>query len=523
MGANKAKLRVLFHRFLRVVCTPTSPLVLSLDDLQWADTASMELVQSLVRETVIPGLLLIGIYRSNEVNVEDSDSSHPLTNFLNAAKDDDKHVQVTTFEVGNLGLTDVRSLLSHALNEQYPSEAHIDRLAFILQQKTDGNAYFVIQLLKQLYRKEIIKYNVGIMKWKWDNEEIESSVEVSDNVAEFMEANLQSCLSPVATLIIQAAACLGNEFDEKILFLLMRGLQHAREGYIAERLREMYVDITVVEIDEAIRIGLEECVEFGFLRRKRSEFPSYVFAHDRVLEAPTRLVGDQHKIDGLHHSVGTALIEQLPPTLLEEHLFVAADSINRGSTRRGTEKCFDVNFRAGKKAMAGSAFDAAVVYFNVASELLSQIESEKSVSWATDDELRPCGIDLFTTFARAHYCAGNMEECMHKLTQILSPDTIPIEDKLVAFTIQSEALSIQEKHTEEFNTSLEILRTLGVKFPPPNAFVQIGIITRLLKTKAALKRLSTENLINLPDMTDQRRIRTLKLIDRALVRSVVRG
>ena len=91
------------------------------------------------------------------------------------------------------------------------------------------------------------------------------------------------------------------------------------------------------------------------------------------------------------------------------------------------------------------------------------------------------------------------------------------------FTIQSEALSIQEKHTEEFNTSLEILRKLGVNFPPPNAFVQIGIITRLLKTKAALKRLSTENLINLPDMTDQRRIRTLKLIDRALVRSVVRG
>jgi histidine kinase len=153
---------------------------------------------------------------------------------------------------------------------------------------------------------------------------------------------------------------------------------------------------------------------------------------------------------------------------------------------------------------------------------LQQTEEAKSVSWASNTDLRQIGIDLYTNAARAEYCAGNVDESMKYLDRILPESLISQEEKFEAYLIQSLALAAQQKHQEEFNSILGLLRQVGVKFPP-RAVLSIAIIVDLQKTKSLLRNKSTDDLIKLPDMQDERRLQIMRLLDRALNVSFILG
>ena len=584
---NKTKLHVLFHRFLQVVCTTQTPLVLVLDDLQWADQASFDLVHALIKEKPIPGLVLIGCYRSNEI-----DNSHRLTQLIESIKEDGRsgsndhtpgstsaRTYLTEIEIGSLAVADIQDLLAYILQEHYESQAKVDRLASILHTKTAGNVYFVIQFIKRLYNLNILHYNLGNMCWCWDEDAIVERMDVTDNVAEFMQQNLATDLSLAATQVLQIGACLGNEFDESIVAVIVSKLVeettrmrfHGTDGddcstKVDERKlwSDFNLDIVKARVrsspnssrelplpspsgtETQVKDALSQCVERGFLYKRTiwtttndADMPTmYRFVHDNIQEAALRMIPTD-QVDLFRFYIGLVLTEDLSSDELDKNLYVAVDFLNRGDEINGVKSSFfcisdagssgelladsghrrrvlKLNLKAGKHAMTTSAFEKAVDYFDVAIQILMNEENLVSRPWTDDSKLRCLGIELFSMACKAEYCIGNMEGCMKHVDQIVSKTSLSIEDKLHAYTTLVEAYSIQERHTVALNTTLRVLRQIGVRFPPL-ALLDFATLAGLMKTKAVLRSMDATSIISLPVMNDEVKVMAMKLMSHAVV------
>jgi predicted ATPase len=535
-GSNKTQLQVLLHRFLQAICTPENPLVVTLDDLQWADKASLDLIQNLVRQTPIPGFLLVTCYRSTEVTED-----HALADVIVSMESNVRNVLVTKIEIGNLGLPDIQKLLSSALHDQYASQEQLDGLSSILLQKTAGNAYFLILFLKNLHRTGALTYNLGLMQWQWDNEAISCGMNVTENVAHFIQKSLEFNVSDLATWLLQIGGCLGNEFEETVILLVAKRLiQQTSLRYIPLKQQTAIDEILCQaftkdntnesEIIKELKKGLEECVEGGFLSANvQGDSPSHSnsgdstvfrFVHDKVQEAAISLL-DEQVVSQLCFHVGSILIDDLSPEQLNKNLFVALDCINRGDVvlrkNLDSQRLLELSIRAGEKAMLTSAFEAAVAYFDEAIIWLGLAEQKLSVSWTDTPDLRTLGLQLFNNACRAEFCAGNSERCMLHINRVLKESSLPIEDKLRVYAVLSEVQSGQEKHAEEYRTIMDVLGQLGFKFPS-NLSVKFGAVAaELQKTKRLLANLDMNELTNLPTMTDQNKALEMKLVDCAMV------
>ncbi|KAG7344007.1 PAS domain containing protein [Nitzschia inconspicua] len=537
-GTNKTQLQVLLHRFLRAICTPDNPFVLVLDDLQWADKDSLDLIQGFVREKAIPGFLLVGCYRSNEV-----DEEHSLAKELASIEENRDHIELTKIEIGNLCLPDIRKLLSTTLNDQYQSQEQLDQLSQILFEKTAGNAYFAISFLKKLKETGQLTYNLGLMRWEWDNEAILHGMDVTENVAEFIRNNLESSVSGLAVWLLQVGACLGNEFEESIILIATRVLIQDRSIREVFSGRETGVHETFLalklsegnpresELHAELQRALEECVEGGFLttrciseantllRPKTEKEKAFRFVHDKVQEAAL-LPLEEQEIAKLCYFIGSALINNLSVTQLDKHLFTALDCVNRGDEELRKKvvstKLMELNIKAGEKSMLASAFEAAVHYFEVALGLLRHFEQKHNVSWTDNPAICCLGLQLFNHACRAEFCAGNVEGCMLYINEVLEKASLPIEDKLPVYSVLSEVQSGQENHSEEYRTIMIVLKQLGIKFPSKLSLNLGEVAADLRKTKRVLGDLDVEALISLPLMKDRKRAMEMKLMDRAM-------
>jgi len=199
---TQTRLRTLLVALVRQVAAPSHPLVLFLDDLQWADQPSMEFIEALLAETTLNGLLLIGAYRDNEV-----DASHPLMRLLRLLRlptpSDDPECVLT---LSNLTVGQVADLLSDMLHISPDSALP---LAAALHARTSGNPFFTIEFVNMLYREGVLHIDHAQGIWRWDIDAIFSHP-ASANVVDFLTAQLTE-LTPQTAAMLTAAACLGNE------------------------------------------------------------------------------------------------------------------------------------------------------------------------------------------------------------------------------------------------------------------------------------------------------------------------
>jgi predicted ATPase len=527
-SSNKTQLQVLLHRFFQAICSAENPVVLVLDDLQWADKASLDLIQGLVREKAIPGFLVVGCYRSNEVTKE-----HALANVIESIENNKKHISLTTIEIGNLSFADIQMLTSTALHDQYASQEQLEGLSSVLQKKTAGNPYFLILFLKKLQKTGALKYNIGLMTWQWDNEAISHGMDVTENVAEFIRKNLESSISIAASCLLQIGACLGNVFEESLIILLTTRLVKdpsttailcSGASTSSETLEVLLKDNpSESEICEGLQKGLQECVEGGYLCTNSMEESSstvFRFVHDKVQEAALSLIAAE-AIPKLRYCIGSIMINDLSTEKLEENLFIAVDCINSSDMilrdQLGARKFLDLNIRAGEKAMLTSAFEAAVVYFHEAQSTLEHIEKMEALSWVDAPDLRCLGLQLFNKACIADFSAGNIEGCMLHINQVLEKRSLQIEDQLVVYSVLSAVRTAQEKHSEEYKTTMAVLKQLGVKFPPNFALNLGALVADLRKTKSVIGDRDVQAFINLPLMDDPICALKMKLMDRAQV------
>ncbi|MGH9801012.1 MAG: ATP-binding protein, partial [Blastocatellia bacterium] len=238
----------LFQNFVGALARPEHPLVVFLDDLQWADSATLGLLQPLLTSAGIQSLFLMGAYRDNEV-----DAAHLLTRTFGALES--AGVELRRVNLGPLELPDLMAFIADTLRCQ-PAEAA--PLARLVWEKTAGNPFFVIQFLKTLRQDGLLKFDYELNRWTYQIDRIVRAA-MTDNVVDLMTQKIQR-LSAKTQRALTLASCIGNSFDPQTL------------AVVSEQSAEMVAD----DLHEAIEEGLILPI---------AEPPSFTFLHDRVQQA----------------------------------------------------------------------------------------------------------------------------------------------------------------------------------------------------------------------------------------------
>ena len=328
------RFRRVFLAFFGVFTRPEHALLLFLDDLQWADAASLRLLEEVATDPDTHHLLLVGAYRQNEV-----DPLHPLVQMFERVRKTRRAVSEVV--LGPFGMEDVLALVADTVRSE---RERARPLAAVVCAKTEGNPFFVLQFLSLLHRERLLWLDESSLTWQWDIARIEARG-YTDNVIDFMLQRLTS-LSAAAQSALTVAACVGNECEIPILALVYGKSE-----------------------EETCR-DLHEALEAGLILRTRGRIG---FAHDRVQQAAYGLLEPARRMQ-MHLQVGRLLVEHTPGERMQDRLFEIVTQLDLGLALVADEPerllIAELNLRAGRKAKAASAYELAARYLAVGQALL---------------------------------------------------------------------------------------------------------------------------------------------------------
>ncbi len=250
---QQARFQLVFRRFLGVFARPEHPLALFLDDLQWLDSATLDLIEHVVTHPEVRDLLLVGAYRDNQIN-----PGHPLVRMLATIRE--AGASMREIRLAPLLPGDVERLLADALHTE---REHARPLGDLVFEKTGGNPFFTIQFLSALAEEALLTFDPGTATWTWDLPRIRAKG-FTDNVADLIAAKLSRLPSATQNALGQLA-CLGNLAETATLALIHDGSE------------------------EGIHAALWEAVRAGLILRSDS---TYTFLHDRIQEAAYALIAE---------------------------------------------------------------------------------------------------------------------------------------------------------------------------------------------------------------------------------------
>ena len=330
----QGRFQLALRRFISVFARPEHPLALFLDDLQWLDAATLDLLEDLLTRPDVQNLLLIGAYRDNEV-----DPIHPLMRKLEAMRQAGAILQ--DIVLAPLTCEDLGQLIADSVHSE---PKRITPLAQLIHEKTTGNPLFAIQFISALADEALLTFDYGEARWCWDLNRIHAKG-YTDNVVDLMVGKLNR-LSADTRNALQKLACLGNEAGFTMLRIVYQDSEEEMHG----------------QLWEAVRAGLIF----------RSE-DSYKFLHDRVQEAAYSLIPEESRAEA-HLRIGMLLAAQTPPEKLEETIFEIVNQLNRGShlitSIEELERVAELNFIAGRRAKTSTAYASALNYLVSGAALL---------------------------------------------------------------------------------------------------------------------------------------------------------
>ncbi|MCT7985571.1 AAA family ATPase [Laspinema sp. A4] len=476
------RFNLLFQKFIAVFAQKEHPLVLFLDDLQWVDLASLKLIQRLATASESQALLIIGAYRDNEV-----DAAHPLISAVEEMEG--QGALINRIELQPLKLEHINELIADTLR---CSKTKSLPLGELISNKTQGNPFFINQLLKSLYDSNLLTFRFpdGESKgeWSWEMDQIQA-VGMTDNVVELMTNNIQK-LAPTVQESLKIAACIGNSFDLKTLAVVREQSQitvardlwpAVREGFIFSSKNYSFLP----ESSEETAASLQD-----------SDFRiEYKFLHDRVQQAAYSLIPESER-SITHLQIGQLILGHTSSEELESKIFDIVTHLNAGR-----ESIFDLDFKlevarlnriAGKKAKASTAYQAAVKHLNIARILLPE------TAWETTYDLT---FTLYRELAECEYLAGNFQKADELFTILLERvldkfDRAEIYNLIVLLTIT------QERFQESVQAGLAGMKLMGLEVPETEEELQEAIGIQMQEVQANLSEVNIADLLHQPPMED---------------------
>lgn len=512
---SQNRFNLIFQRFIQVFTRPEHPLVLFVDDMQWADGASLALLQQVFTRSgnthdANAAFLVIGAYRDNEV-----DASHPL------------HLMVQDLVQSGVAVQEIHLFpLDNTEIEQFVQDTvHRDGeptqlLAEVLKTKTNGNPFFMGEFLKSLYAMELLTFTYTHGEWQWDLGAIQGQ-QITDNVVELMQSRVQQ-LPPTTQHALKLAACIGNHFALKTLALVAE--QQPVE--MARTLEEALTDGLLIPSGNDYQL-----MTFDVPGLSDMMTVEYMFAHDRIQQAVYDALPEAER-QSIHWHIGYLLLAQtLSPSqsratvdaltnvqpamlldmdIVEEHIFELVPHLNEGqicSTHQAERDILaTLNLIAGRKARASAAYGPCYTYLKTGIALLTHADETIEHAW---DHLYHLTLDLHVEAAEAAYLCGDFEQSAHFVAIVLE-QAHTLLDKVKAYEIQIVAAMAQNELVVAVQTALHVLQMLGVDLPEqpePEDFMG-----GFQEVAAALAEKPVETLHELPAMTDPYQLAAMRIL-----------
>ena len=440
-SAAQNRFNLLFQKFIAIFTTIEHPLTLFLDDLQWADSASLNLLKVLMGGTQTGYLLLLGAYRDNEVF-----PAHPL--MLCLAELEKQEAVISTVTLAPLSVNHINQLVGETLS---CSPELATPLTDLVYQKTKGNPFFTTQFLKGLHEDKLITFNQNLGYWECDLVQVREAA-LTDDVVEFMAGRLHK-LPDATQEVLKLAACIGNQFDLEILGIICE----APSEEVAANLWSALQSRLILPQSEAYKFfqGWEK--DEG---QSQKILVSYSFLHDRVQQAAYALIGDDRK-QMTHLNIGRLLLQTISPGEQEKNLFKIVNQLNMGISLikqpREQEELAQLNLVAARKAKSSAAYNAATSYLNIAIDLL-HTEMISTEPWHTHYGLM---LPLHNLLAEVSYLNGEYEASQQQ-TQKVIDNTKDIQDQVKAYEIRISLSVAQGQCPMALDVGLEILSLLDV-------------------------------------------------------------
>src|SRR5256884_2600996 len=460
----QGRLQLVFRRFLGVFARPEHPLALFLDDLQWLDAATLDMLADLLTQADVQRLLVIGAYRDNEV-----DSAHPLMRKLGAIRKAGALVQ--EISLAPLAREDLGRLIADTLSCA-PGDAAL--LARLVHEKTSGNPFFAIQFISALAEEGLLRFDHDAARWRWELDRLHAKG-YTDNVVDLMVGRLTRL--PVATqAALQQLACLGNVAKITMLSVVL--------GKSEDEIRS--------DLWDAVRLELVELRE-----------GSYKFIHDRVQEAAYSLIPAPMRAE-VHLRIGRLLAAHTPAEKREEDIFEIVNQLNRGAaliTSRDERVQFaELNLLAGQRAKATTAYASALTYLTAGEALLPRD------SWKRRHEL---AFALALHRGECEFLTGAVAEAEQRLAALSSRAANTVERATVA-CLRADLYTALDQSSRAIAVGLDYLRHLGIDWSPHPSNEEAR--REYERIWSQLGGRTIESLIELPLMSDLASLATLDVL-----------
>ena len=483
LGGSEAQTRFnsVFSSFIRVFCQAEHPLVLFLDDLQWADSASLQLIELMMTDDRMHHLLLIGAYRDNEV-----DANHPLIILLDKLRKDAAIAQINLTPLNQDNITNlIADTLHRNIDEVKP-------LAKLVADKTGGNPFFVNQFIYNLHSEKLIYFQLpqGKQKprWEWRQLQIEA-MDITDNVVELMVNKLIK-LPKSTQKLLQLAACIGNRFTLNTLAIVSEMSKNEVFQNLAIAIQSRFILPTSgLDVD-------------GEMHKVQLVIYNFKFLHDRVQQAAYVLIAEYEK-KAVHLQIGWLLYSNFSQKEQTERIFELVDHFNLGREliidNQEKLELVKLNLTAAKKAKDAIAYNAARTYLTISMEELP------ANSWFNFYELT---LEIYKLLAKVEYLNGNFEESEYAINLIIEKAKTP-EEKADIYNFLVIVYTSLGKFNEAIKASKNGLQYLGIDLSKKDLDEALEI--EVIKANKLLEGKEVASLINQPDMIIADKIVALNL------------
>nr|BDT34367.1 trifunctional serine/threonine-protein kinase/ATP-binding protein/sensor histidine kinase [Myxococcus sp. MH1] len=471
---SELRFQLVLRKLVGVLATPEHPLVIVLDDLQWADSASLQLLRQLLTDRELGNLLVVAACRTEVLDAE-----HPVEGLTQALREAGTPVQRIDLEPLS------PEQLSRLVADVFPAAAGQPdtQLDAVVLSLTEGNPFFAVQLLRAFYERGLVRFDAEGGGFRWDGGALRGQ-DFSDGVVALLTARIRE-LSPGAQALLPVAAALGHAFTLRNLSTVL----------------EQTPEQTTEVLDEVLHAALVAPVGERLTDTEPSD--SFQFAHDRVQQAALELTPPEQRPE-VHARIGRLLLRHTPPELMDEQLadivshFHLALPVLKDAQERHRVAALDL--RAGRGAKSRGAWSAALRLLTTGRQLLGDD------GWSAN---RALAFDLHVEAAEAAYLAADFEQMERLATAALDHAQDRLEQVRVHL-VRIQCHSHRGEHERAVDLGLEVLGMLGQHLPARP--IQAHVLAGVAKTKVLLGLRKPEDLESLPELRDPLLVATLRVM-----------
>lgn len=478
--SSQRRFLLYFRKFMMIFAKREHPLVLFLDDLQWADVATLDLIEYVLTYSGENSLLMIGAFRHNELDVSDCFGQMMKRLKTNRVKVSEIHLQRLQFHTIFHWIEDTLSI----------NRAEAIELAQFMYRISQGNPFYMRQLFQSFYDDHYIYFDIATCKWLVHLHGIKNGF-MNENIISFIISKVS--LLPTETQdALKIASCIGNEFE-------LGTLTHVLNQVFVKTSNELWpaLECGLIIPNDRTYKWVHSLEEMNVIEEK---LPAYRFLHDKVQRAVYSMMTDKER-EQIHLLIGRFLVRR-DAGIIDEQLFEIVNHFNYSRHHLNDDEQIQLakwNMEAGEKAKESAAFKEALQLFQTAYELLND-------AWDSYYELM---YELMKELGELLYLNSQFDESEQVFNEIIEHAKTNYE-KLIIYELKTTLYTHMNRVEEAVETGIEALSLFGMHFKRnPNKLV---VAKELVLVKKALFRKKIANLIHLPVMEDEEQRLILQML-----------